>query len=349
MFRVVRLLALSALTATLFALCAPPVAARRATLPRAAGYHIVDRIPMTDGWWDYATYDPVHRRLLVSRGDGVFELDTRTGLMDPQVIPGSEGRGVIVLPGGNEVLEDMAGYSAAVLFDAADGRVRKIFSLRQAPDGAVWEPVGRRAWVIGGHGEVYLLDPVALKQTARIDLGERLEFAATDGHGRVFVNGLDSASVIAVDAASRQVIGHWRMKGCKEPTGLAYAAAANVVLSVCTNGMLNVLDASTGRELESLPVGEGADAVIYDPANQEVFVPSARDGLLTVLIVNGPKDVRVLERDPTQIGTRTGAIDTRTGTLYLPTARFGPINKLGWPEALPRTVQLLVMKPGADR
>jgi hypothetical protein len=345
MDRVVRALALSAFVLTLCAMIAPAIAGE----PRPPAYHIVDRIPMTDGWWDYATFDPAHGRLFVSRGDGVFKLDTRTGLMDPQVIPGSEGRGVIVLPGGNEVLENMAGYSVAVLFDAADGHVRKMFSLRQAPDAAVWEPVGRRAWVIGSHGEVYLLDPIRLQQTARIDLGERLEFAATDGRGRVFVNGVDSASVIAVDAASRRVIGRWKMKGCKEPTGMAYAAAADVVLSVCTNKMLNVLDARTGRELESLPVGEGADAVIYDPTTREVFVPSAADGLLTVLVVNGPKDVRVLEQDPTQVGTRTGAIDPRTGTLYLATARFGPINKLGWPEALPRTVELLVMKPAPSR
>jgi DNA-binding beta-propeller fold protein YncE len=349
MFRVARFLTLSALIVTFFAVSAAPASARQSHPLRGPGYHIVDRVPMTDGWWDYATFDPVHRRVFVSRGDGVFKLDTVTGLMDPQVIPGSEGRGVIVLPGGNEVLEDMAGYSAAVLFDAADGHLRKMFSLRQAPDAAVWEPVGRRAWVIGSHGEVYLLDPVTLKQTARIDLGERLEFVATDGRGRVFVNGVDSASVIAVDAASLKVIGRWKMKGCKEPTGMAYAAAANVVLSVCTNKMLNILDATTGRELETLPVGEGADAVIYDASTREVFVPSAVDGLLTVLTVSGPEDVRVLEQDATQVGTRTGAIDPQTGTLYLPTARFGPVNKLGWSEALPRTVELLVMKPATAR
>ena len=349
MFRVVRCLTVLALFMAVRAVSASTAIARPATPPRAPGYHIVDRIPMTDGWWDYATFDPVHRRLFVSRGDGVFELDTSTGLMDPQVIPGSEGRGVIVLPGGNEALEDMAGYSVAVLFDSADGHVRKMFSLRQAPDAAVWEPLGKRAWVIGSHGEVYLLDPLTLKQTARINLGERLEFAATDGRGRVFVNGVDSASVIVIDASSREVIGHWKMKGCKDPTGMAYAAAANVVLSVCTNKKLDVLDAATGRELETLSVGEGADAVIYDPVTREVFVPSAVDGLLTVLVVNGPKDVRVLEQDLTQVGTRTGAVDPLTGTLYLPTARFGPINKLGWPEALPRTVELLVMKPAAGR
>lgn len=349
MFRVVRWPVLSTLVIACGAMGASLASGRHPVSRALAGYHIVDRIPMTDGWWDYATFDPVHRRLFVSRGNGVLELDAGSGLMDPQIIPGSEGRGVIVLRGGNEVLSDMAGYSVAILFDAADGHVRKMFSLRQAPDAALWEPVGKRAWVIGGHGEVYLLDPATLKQTARLDLGERLEFAATNGHGRIFVNGVDSASVIAVDAASLKVIARWKMKGCNEPTGMAYAAAANVVLSVCTNKMLHVLDATTGRELQTVPVGEGADAVIYDTASREVFVPSAVDGLLTVLVVNGPSDVRVLEQDPTQVGTRTGAIDPQTGTLYLPTARFGPINKLGWPEARPGTVELLVMKPAVTR
>jgi len=346
MSRSARCAFLLALIASLLVSIALPAAAGQASSQRPPGYHIVDRIPMTDGWWDYATFDRVHRRLFVSRGNGIFKLDVGTGLMDPQVIPGSEGRGVIALPGGDTVLADMAGYSVAILFDAADGHVRKMFSLRQSPDAAVWEPVGKRAWVIGGHGEVYLLDPATLQQTALLDLGEPLEFATTDGHGRVFVNGSESASVIAIDAASRHVIGRWPMKGCKEPTGMAYAAAADVVLSVCTNKILEVLDARTGRQLESVPVGEGADAVIYDDVTRQAFVPSAVDGLLTVLAVDGPRDVRALEQDHTQVGTRTGAIDPQTGTLYLPAARFGPINKLGWPEALPGTVQLLVMKPG---
>lgn len=309
------------------------------------GYHIVDRIPLTDGWWDYASFDPVHRRLFLTRGNGVFKLDVDSGLMDQRLIPGSEGRAVIPLPGGDMALTTMAGYSAAILFATEDGKVAKMFRLRQASDAALWEPVGKRIWVMGGHGEVSLLDPVKKEQTGTIDLGEPLEFSVTDGRGRVFVNGSESASVIAVDALSRKIVGRWKMKDCADPSGMAYAGDADVVLSVCANKMLKVLDARTGAELETVPVGADADAVIYDKETKRAFIPSAADGLLTVVAVNGPRDVKVLEQVSTQIGTRTGAIDPKTGTLYLPTARFGPPNKLGWPEALPGTVQLLVMRP----
>jgi len=309
------------------------------------GYHIVDRIPMSDGWWDYASFDAVHRRVFVARGNGVYKLDVDTGLMDMRVVPGSEGRAVVPLPIDDLVFTTMAGYSVGILFSGEDGKVSKMFQLRQASDSSLWEPVGRHVWAMGGHGEVSVLDPVKLEQVASIDLVERLESATTDGRGTVFVNGSDSATVIAVDAARRKVIGHWKMEGCEDPTGIAYVDAADVVLSVCANKKLFVLSERNGATLKTVAVGEGADSVIYDPGTRLAFVPSAFDGLLTVLQVNGARDVSVLEQVFLQIGTRTGAVDPKTGTLYLPTARFGPLNKLGWPEALPGTVQLLVVRP----
>lgn len=302
---------------------------------------------MTDGWWDYASFDPEHRRLYVARGNGVFRLDLNSGLIDNRFVPGSEGRSVIAIPGTNLVLTTMAGYSSAIIFSGDDGKVSKMIELRQASDSAVWEPVGKRVWVMGGHGEASLIDPISLSVTDRVALteDEPLEFSATDGKGRIFVNEPEGGSLIAVDAASKKVIGRWKMKDCEDPTGMAYSADSDVILSVCGNGLLKVLDARTGVELHSLPVGKGADSVIYDKVRKRVFVPSAFDGLLTVVAVNGRNDIHVLEQVRTQIGSRTGAVDPKTGTVYLPAARFGPLNKLGWPEALPGTVELLVLEP----
>jgi len=48
----------------------------------------------------------------------------------------------------------MAGYSSAILFSGRIGKVSKMFSLRQASDAALWEPVGKQVWAMGGHGEI---------------------------------------------------------------------------------------------------------------------------------------------------------------------------------------------------
>ena len=100
-----------ALASCFVANAAAPEANSAPAASAAPGYHVVDRIPMTDGWWDYAFFEPVHRRLFVARGNGVFKYDVDTGLMDPRFIPGSEGRAVIALPGGEQMLTTVAGYS----------------------------------------------------------------------------------------------------------------------------------------------------------------------------------------------------------------------------------------------
>ncbi|MEP9360386.1 hypothetical protein [Sphingomonas sp. KR3-1] len=334
-----------ALAATASAQTAAPAPAPAASAAPAPGYHIVDRIPIGDGWWDYVNVEPVHHRLFAARGNGVFEMDLDSGLIDNRFIPGSEGRAVIPLPGGDAMLTTMAGYSSAILFSTVEGNIIKLVELDQASDSAVYEPVGKRVWVMGGHGKAAAIDPATKEVDGTIELGEPLEFSQTDGRGRVFVNASESASVIVFDAVKRKLVGKWKMTGCEDPSGMAYVEGADVILSVCFNNMLKVLDAKTGEELATLPVGKGADAVIYDKVRKRAFVPSAYDGVLTVLKVDGRRDIHVEEVVPTQIGTRTGAVDPTTGTLYLPTARFGPLNKLGWPEAIPGTVQMLVMKP----
>ena len=98
------------------------------------------------------------------------------------------------------------------------------------------------------------------------------------------------------------------MTGCEDPSGLAYSESADVLLSVCANMMVKVLDARNGTEYATVPVGQGADAVIYDAGTHRAYIPAAVDGLLTVLEVKGLHDVQGLEQVPTQIGTRTGAI-----------------------------------------
>ena len=311
----------------------------------APGYHIVERIPMSDGWWDYATFDPTNRRLFVSRGDGVFKLDVDTGVIDPQIIPGSEGRATIVLPGGDTILSTMAGYSAAILFNANTGVPNHLIDLVQVPDSAVYDPATKLVWVLGRHGVATLIDPMLEKTVGEVTIGDQLEFAVVDGVGRLFVNVVNKGEVAVVDTRTRLALRRYRLNGCKEPTGLAYVEAHNLLISVCTNGVAKVLEAATGKEIASLPVGEDADAVIYDAVRQRAFIQSAKDGILSIVAVLSANDIQVVERDKTQIGTRTGAIDPKTGRLYLPAARFGPKNKLGWADPLPGSVELLVLAP----
>jgi DNA-binding beta-propeller fold protein YncE len=311
----------------------------------APGYHIVDRIPLTDGWWDNVVVEPANRMLFIARGNGISRIELDRGLIDYRFIPGLEGRAVTPMGDGGMMITTVSGYSSVILFSTVEGKVAKLIQLDQAADGVAYDPVTKTAWAMGVRGKVSIIDPEKLAVTGTLDLGESLESATSDGRGRIYTAASDSGSVIAFDARTRKIAGKWKLNDCVAPSSIAYVPQSDLILAGCFNNKLKVLDARSGKELATLPIGKGAEAVIYDPATRRAFVPSAYDGLLTVIQVDGPANVRVLETVRTQIGTRTGAIDSKTGALYLPTGRMGPIHKLGWPEAIPGTVELLVLKP----
>jgi DNA-binding beta-propeller fold protein YncE len=98
-----------------------------------------------------------------------------------------------------------------------------------------------------------------------------------------------------------------------------------------------------------VPVGDIAiglrpDGAFADPARHRAYIPSGGDGTLAVIDTSGPLP-RKIATVPTQVGARTGAVDPSTGTIYSPTAKFGPPPPGGGrPAMLPGSVELLVIR-----
>ena len=108
--------------------------------------------------------------------------------------------------------------------------------------------------------------------------------------------------------------------------------------------MAKILDATSGREIASLKIGARPDAVLYDPARRLAYVPTGGDGALSVIALSGPGDNSIVATVATQTGARTGAVDPKTGRIYLPTAEFMPPASPGQrPGIKPTTFQILVL------
>ncbi len=144
--------------------------------------------------------------------------------------------------------------------------------------------------------------------SATIKVGDALEFPAVDGKGRAFVNVESTGEIAVIDLAKRQVLGRYAMADCKRPTGLAYVVG-NRLVSSCGSGVAKILDADTGKEIASLKIGGFPDAVLYDPNRALALIPTALDGQLNVIALSGAGDNTIVATIPTQIGTRTGAVD----------------------------------------
>ena len=127
---------------------------------------------------------------------------------------------------------------------------------------------------------------------------------------------------------------------------MAYDRATSRAISSCANGKAAVVDAQRRRLVKLIDIGRGPDAVILDKDRRLAFIPCGRDGVLEILMLDGPEGVRRVATVETEVGARTGALDPRTGAIYLPTARFGPPSAEGKrAQALPGTFHILIVRP----
>ncbi len=309
-------------------------------------YKIVGHIAGPDGGWDYASFDADARRIYVAKGSFVMAVDADSGKVTPQLAPATRAHAPVPLPGGKLLITN-GGSDTATFVDGATGQALGSVPTVKSPDGAIYDPKSGLAFVIGhaDGGGVTFIDAARQTVVATVpDVGKKLEFAAVDGQGRLWVNDETAGEIVAIDIAGRKVLAHHKMEGCEGPTGLAYAAAADRLVSSC-DGVAMVIDPATGAVVDKLKVGQGPDAVIYDARRKLLFVPAGESGDLSVISASSPK-LKVIQVVKTQVGARTGAVDPKTGKVYLPVARMVPAQSPGRrPTAAPGSFELLVVGP----
>jgi DNA-binding beta-propeller fold protein YncE len=318
--------------------------ASQAPAASAQTYAVSDHIKIGDGGFDYASFDPAHRRLYLSRVGGVLALDVDSKAVTERLTAAQRTHESLPLEGGAMLLITDSGTNSAHLVDALTGKALAEIPTGKKPDAAIFDPASGLALSMNGaSGDVTLIDPKTKAAVGTIAIGGALEFAAADGAGKVFVNIEDQGQMAVLDTKARNLVGRYKLNGCEEPSGLAYAPGAGVLIAACANQVAKVLNAATGEEVASLAIGKGPDAVLYDAKRKLAFIPCGRDGVLEVIAVRGPKDVAIVQTVKTQPGARTGAIDPKTGKVYLPTAAYTLAG--GRPSATPGTYEILVVSP----
>ena len=84
-----------------------------------------------------------------------------------------------------------------------------------------------------------------------------------------------------------------------------------------------VMDIDTGKVVACLPIGQGVDAIRFDPKRQLVFSANG-DGTLTIVHEESPDSYSVLDNLETQRAAPTMELDPRTHRVHLVTAELGP-------------------------
>jgi DNA-binding beta-propeller fold protein YncE len=306
----------------------------------ATGYHIIDRIAGPDGGWDYIRVDAKNNRVLLTHGASVMAVDLGTKAVST-FAPGQRLHIALPVNGGSEVLVTNGGANAAEFYDLKGTKVASV-DTGKGPDDAAIEPKTGVVMVVDhAGGQLTLVDAKAHKVVGAIDVGGDLEEVAVDGTGKAYVNVENKGEIAVVDIAARKVLAHWPMEGCEAPSGLAYDAADKLLLAACDAAMA-VVDAKTGKVVQTVATGKGADGIAFDPKQKLAFVPAGRAGTLSVISMSGGK-ASVVDTVPTQVSARTITLDERTGRLYLPAAKYAPAAGGGRPSITPGSFEVLVV------
>ncbi|HWU03923.1 MAG TPA: gluconolactonase [Novosphingobium sp.] len=330
------------ITRTILATALSLIAATQVARADTPAFIAQPSIAGPDDHWDFASWDSEHHRVLVSHGKDVLVIDPAAGsVRSVGAIAGAHA--ALAIPGTSQILVTSAHDASARVLDAGTGAELARIAVVGDPDATLLSADGHTAYVMGGDsGAISVLDLTGRTETARIQLKPGLEVPVMPRPGLLAVNNEQLSEIELVDLVAGKAVGAIALTGCEGPTGMAYAPEAGLSLSTCANGKAALVDLAARKLLALLPIGAGPDTAIWDAARHRFLVPCGKSGSLSIIRLDGRKPV-VEPAVKSEIGTRTGAFDPQTGTLYLPTAKFAAA-QAGKPKIVPGSFHVLVLK-----
>lgn len=303
-----------------------------------------------EGGFDYVYADSESRKLYVPRLGAagkiaVFDLDT---LKPVGEIANVSGHGVAVDAASGH---GFGSSKPVAMWDTKTLTTIKTIPVEGGPDGILGDSFNGRVYVFShGAPNVTVIDAKDGSVVGTVDLGGAPEQAVSDGKGHIYIDIEDKDKIAVLDAKTLKVTAQYDLAG-KGGTcaGLAIDVKNNILFASCRSPQtMVILDAGGGKILETLPIGQGTDGAVFNPATMEAF-SSQGDGTLTVVKENSPTSFVVVQTLTTMPRAKTLTLDTKTNRILLITAEFGaaPASVAGErparPPMLPGTFSVMVV------
>lgn len=294
-----------------------------AVFSQNTSFKVVKTYPIkSSGGWDYIAVN--NHKIYVSHGSQVNILDENSG-DSIGIIPGTTGvHGIAFDTDLHKGYTSNGRLNNIFVFDLSTNKILKEISTGENPDAISYEPFSKKIITCNGRSKsLSVIDPEKETVIATIDLGAKPEEAVSDGKGKLFVNLEDKNQIAEVDMKNYTVLNRWPITPGESATGLALDKKTNRLFAGCDNKMLIVVDATNGKVITSLPIGEGCDGVVFDE-NKDLVFASCGEGTMTVIKEKDASNFQVVQSVPTQQTARTIALDPTNNTLFLPAANLEP-------------------------
>lgn len=302
------------------------------------------------GGGDYIAVN--NHKIYVSHSTQVNILDEDSG-DSVGIIPGTTGvHGIAFCNELNRGFTSNGRLNNVFVFDLVTNKVIKEIATGENPDAITYDEFSKKIITCNGRGKsLSIIDPVKEEVVATIELDAKPETAVCDGKGKLFVNLEDKNEIAVIDLKKFMVINRWSIAPGEAGTGLAIDIKTNRLFAGCDNKLLIVMDASNGKVVASLPIGEGCDGVVFDVEKGLIFTANG-EGDITVVKESNENKFGVVQTIITQRSARTLVLDPTNHTLFLPAADFEEAEKGAAPNArrkmIPGSFKVLAVKENSN-
>jgi DNA-binding beta-propeller fold protein YncE len=295
------------------------------------GYHQLKKYPLgaaagsTREYFDYITVDSSARRVYVSHGTEIKVLDADSGALISNITGLTQDHGVaIATEFGRGFITD-GGQGKVLIFDLKTFKIIGEAKADKDADSIVYDPASKRVFSMNGDPHsCTVIDAKSGTVVGTIDLGGGPEFAVADGKGTVYVNIEDKNELVSIDSKTLKIKSRWPLAPAGTPTALAIDLQHRRLFSAGRNPQkLVVLDADSGKVIQSFPISSGVDAAAYDPETGLIFA-STREGMIHIFHQDSPDKYSEVETVQTEYGAKTMGLDTKTHNVFVDTADFAP-------------------------
>jgi DNA-binding beta-propeller fold protein YncE len=313
-------------------------------------YHLIKTVrlgaaPGGGEYFDYITVDPAERRVYVAHGTEVKVLNGDDFSVVGTITGFKRCHGVALLStlGKGFVTDGDSGNIA--VFDIKSLKVTRLIKTYPDADGIVYDPVSKLLFAFNGDSKnSSVIDPEKEAVVKTIDMGGGPEQPVADGQGTVYDNNEETNKIVVIDTQTLAVRARWPVAPAGAPVAMAMDREHRRLFSAARDPqMLLMIDADSGKVLQSFPISAGVDTTIYDPETGMVFC-STRQGLIHVFHEDSPNRLSVLDTIKTQYGAKTMAMDPKTHNLILVTSDFTARTPKGERHAVKGTGRVLIYR-----
>lgn len=307
-------------------------------------YKLVGRYPVPGvGGFDYVMLDNSTRRLYVSHATQVDVVDADTGKV-VGTIPDTPGvHGVAIASAFKHGFTSNGRENKVSMFDPATLQLIKKIDVGKGPDGIYYDERTKRVFT-NNHGthDISAIDAASGDVVGTVKVEGDGEQAVIGADGLIYVNSEEAGEVVVFDPKSLEVKKRFPIGVAKVPTGLAYDAKTKRLFIGCRNEpKMVVMDAETGKVINSFPIGAGVDYAAFDPSTHLIFF-SCGDGTLSIFHEKSADEYEDAGAVKTQPSAKTMAFDPKTKKVFLPAAEYTET-----PATEPGKRPTRTMKPGS--